>query len=77
LGTDAPMKYINKLIVSWSAKGIKTLDAAQKEYALHRLEGAQKQENTKTPAYQQRNVTDDEFEHGFYVDVMNRKRADQ
>ncbi|MBE5790565.1 MAG: hypothetical protein E7322_00215 [Clostridiales bacterium] len=76
-GTDAPMKYINKLIVSWSAKGIKTLDAAQKEYALHRLEGAQKQENTKTPAYQQRNVTDDEFEHGFYVDVMNRKRADQ
>ncbi len=76
-GTDAPMKYINKLIVSWSAKGIKTLDAAQKEYALHRLEGAQKQENLKAPAYQQRNVTDDEFEHGFYVDVMNRKRADE
>lgn len=78
-GTDAPMKYINKLIVSWSAKGIKTLDAAQTEYALHRAENAQvkKTEPAKAPSYQQRNVSDDEFEHGFYVDVMNRKRADQ
>lgn len=76
-GTDAPMKYINKLIVSWSAKGIKTLDAAQKEYALHRLEGAKTPENSKAPAYQQRDVSDDEFETGFYVDVMNRKRADE
>ncbi|MBQ4158990.1 MAG: DnaD domain protein [Clostridia bacterium] len=77
-GTDAPMKYINKLIVSWSAKGIKTLDAAQKEYALHKAETAQTQkaESPKAPAYQQRSVTDDEFESGFYVDVMNRKRAD-
>jgi len=76
-GTDAPMKYINKLIVSWSAKGIKTLDAAQKEYALHRLEGAKAPETPKAPAYQQRSVSDDEFETGFYVDVMNRKRADE
>lgn len=76
-GTDAPMKYINKLIVSWSAKGIKTLDAAQKEFALHRLEGAKANENSKAPAYQQRSVSDDEFETGFYVDVMNRKRADE
>ncbi|MBR3927388.1 MAG: DnaD domain protein [Clostridia bacterium] len=77
LGTEAPMKYINKLVVSWSAKGIKTLDAAQKEYALHRLEGAKTAESPKTPVYQQRSVTDDEFENGFYVDVMNRKRADE
>lgn len=79
LGADAPMKYINKLIVSWSAKGIKTLEAAQKEFALHRAESAQAQPKAldKAPAYQQRTVTDDEFEHGFYVDVMNRKRADE
>ncbi len=78
-GTDAPMKYINKLIVSWSAKGVKTLDAAQKEFALHKAENssAAKPENAKAPAYQQRSVTEDEFEHGFYVDVMNRKRADE
>ncbi|MBQ1256065.1 MAG: DnaD domain protein [Clostridia bacterium] len=76
-GTDAPMKYINKLIVSWSAKGIKTLDAAQKEYALHKAEGAKTPEKPKAPAYQQRSVSDDEFETGFYVDVMNRKRADE
>ena len=76
-GTDSPMKYINKLIVSWSAKGVKTLEAAQQEYALHRAEGAQPKASDKAPAYQQRSVTGDEFEHGFYVDVMNRKRTDE
>lgn len=76
-GTDSPMKYINKLIVSWSAKGIKTLEAAQTEFALHKAEASQLKASDKAPVYQQRNVTDDEFEQGFYVDVMNRKRTNE
>ncbi len=75
-GTQAPMKYINKLVSSWSAKGIRTLENAQKEYKQLR-ETTQPTGSAKKPAYAQRNVTDEEFETGFFVDVMNRKKADE
>lgn len=72
-GTDSPMKYINKLVSSWSAKGIRTLDGAQKEYALRR---AAPEDANKAQTYAQREVTEDEFGKDFYVDVMNRRKAE-
>lgn len=76
-GTDAPMKYINKLIVSWSAKGVKTPQAARDEFEKHRTQAAGAGKAEASAAYQQRTVTEEEFETGFYVDVMNRKRESQ
>lgn len=78
-GADAPMKYINKLVSSWSAKGIRTLEAAQQEFTRHRTEIAGQSSTavaSKEPAYAQREVTEEEFETGFYVDVMSRGKAD-
>ena len=69
-GTDAPMKYINKLVSSWSAKGIRTLEGAQKEYSLFRA-------SQKPGGFAEREVTNEEFETGFYVDVMSRGKAEQ
>jgi len=77
-GTDQPMKYINKLVSSWSAKGVRTLEGAQKEYQQHRSASQQASPApSKAPAYAQREITEEEFETGFYVDVMNRKKADE
>jgi len=75
-GTDTPMKYINKLIVSWSAKGVKTLDAARQEYEKHKAEASPNTQGAK-PAYQQRDITEEDFEHNFYVDVLNRKKGNE
>ena len=69
-GTDAPMKYINKLVSSWSAKGIRTLEGAQKEFSLFRA-------SQKPGGFAEREVTNEEFETGFYVDVMSRGKAEQ
>lgn len=74
--TEMPMKYINKLVSSWSAKGVRTLEGAQKEFAQHRAETGSASAPAKTPAYAQREVKDEEFETGFYVDVMNRGKAE-
>ncbi|MBQ3079657.1 MAG: DnaD domain protein [Clostridia bacterium] len=75
MGTDSPMKYINKLVSSWSAKGIKTLENARKEFEAHRQAASAAAPGGKTSAYAERNVTEEEFETGFYVDVMNRRRT--
>lgn len=75
-GADAPMKYINKLVSSWSAQGIRTLEQAQNASQQHKASYAP---GTAKPGqdYAQREVTEEEFENGFYVDVMNRGKAEK
>ncbi len=75
-GADAPMKYINKLVSSWSAQGIRTLDQAQKASQQHMASFAS---GATKPGqdYAQRDVTEEEFENGFYVDLMNRGKAEK
>ena len=75
-GTDAPMKYINKLISSWSAQGIRTLEEAQKASQQHKASFAPAAAKPGQD-YAQREVTEDEFENGFYVDLMNRGKAEK
>ena len=75
-GTDAPMKYINKLISSWSAQGIRTLEQAQKASQQHKASFAPAAAKPGQD-YAQREVTEDEFENGFYVDLMNRGKAEK
>ncbi len=67
-GSENPIKYINKLVQIWSAKGITTPEKAQQ--AVQARAGVNPHK-----ILSEREVSDEEFENGFYADIMNRKRA--
>ncbi|MBQ3761976.1 MAG: DnaD domain protein [Clostridia bacterium] len=67
-GSENPIKYINKLVQIWSAEGITTPEKAQQ--AVQARAGVNPHK-----ILSEREVTDEEFENGFYADIMNRKRA--
>ena len=71
-GTQAPMKYIHKLVQTWSAAGITTAEKARESAP----KPAQKQQSRKYE-YEQRDVRDEDFEEGFFVDLRNRKKQVQ
>lgn len=67
-GSENPIKYINKLVQTWSASGITTVEKA-KQAAPKAIKVADSHRN-----YDERSVSDNEFENNYYADIMNRKR---
>jgi len=63
-GTESPMKYINKMIQGWSAVGITTVEKAKQEFENRKIQAKKPERN-----YDQRVLTDEEFENGFYIDL--------
>ena len=72
-GTESPVQYIDKLVRIWSAQGLTTLEQVQAESESGKA-GRRAARTGKKPM-DERTVTEDEFETGFYADIMNRKRA--
>ncbi|MBQ3668452.1 MAG: DnaD domain protein [Clostridia bacterium] len=70
-GTDNPIKYIDKIIKTWSASGINTLEKAKAAVQ----KGAPQKKNPNK-ILNERTVTEDEFSDGFYADIMNGEGLD-
>lgn len=63
-GTENPMKYIDKLVQVWSATGINTVEKAQQQYESHKVKVKTSERN-----YDQRTVSEKEFEDSYYLDL--------
>ncbi len=72
-GTESPVQYMDKLVRIWSAQGLTTLEQVQTQ-SESGIAGHRGTRTGKKPM-DERTVTEDEFETGFYADIMNRKRA--
>ncbi|MDO4385093.1 MAG: hypothetical protein Q4E18_03735 [Clostridia bacterium] len=64
--------YARAVIVRCLAEGVLTLDAYNQRTAAHRAT----YQARAGRGYAERQVSEDDFEHGFYVDVMARRGKD-
>ena len=72
-GSDNPVKYINRLVQIWSAQGITTQEKAREAHAA--FEAAVRKGGKDKKPMDERVLTEEDFETGYYADIMNRKRA--
>ncbi|MBR6008805.1 MAG: DnaD domain protein, partial [Clostridia bacterium] len=70
-GTDNPIKYIDKLVKTWSAKGLNTLEKIKSENEMH--VSAHSSQPGKRPM-DEREIDPDEFKPD-YTELMSRKRS--
>ena len=70
-GTDNPIKYIDKLVKTWSAKGLNTLEKIKAENETHASTHSSQQ--GKRPM-DEREIDPDEFKPD-YTELMSRKRS--
>lgn len=68
-GSANAMQYINKVIQTWSASGVTTLEKAKAAASVKPIT------DTKKKPMDERTVTETEFETGFFADIMNRQRT--
>ena len=70
-GTDAPIKYIDKIVKSWSARGITTLEKAKEAQPAtgDKARGAQ---NNPSKIMDERDLKDEDFADWFRIDLKNR-----
>jgi len=71
MGAQSPMKYIDKLIRTWSASGINTPEKAMQEAEKYRARQTASQPEKKMIT---RETVEDESDQDFYSELMNRKR---
>ncbi len=74
-GAESPMKYIDKLIKAWSTKGARTPDAAKQEYEKFRSQPSAAAQQASKSDFAQREIKNEDFENGFFVDLLNRGKA--
>lgn len=72
-GSANAMQYINKIVQGWSAKGINTLEKAKAAGILSAAPDGRKPQKPMDS----RSVTEEEFETGYYANIMNRERSDR
>ncbi|HIS92340.1 MAG TPA: DnaD domain protein [Candidatus Alectryocaccomicrobium excrementavium] len=60
-GTQLPRKYMGKLLSSWQKKGIQTVEQAQKEEPVVRMDTAKPQAGKAIQDYAQREYRDEDF----------------
>lgn|GEM_PF-3452551 len=70
-GTDNPIKYIDKLVKTWSAKGLNTLEKIKADN--DSFSSAHGSEQSKRPM-DERDIDPEEFKPD-YTELMNRKRS--
>ena len=72
-GSGNVVQYIDKTVKGWSAQGANTLEKAKEARAAFEMT-RQKDQKAKKPM-DERDLKEDDFEEGYYADIMNRKRA--
>ena len=72
VGSTNPMQYINRIIQDWSAHGVTTLEKAK---AAGTASGSASSAGKAKKPLDEREVTEGEFENGFFADIMNRQRS--
>ena len=60
-GTQLPRKYMGKLLAKWQKKGIKTVEEAQKEEPVVRMDTAKPQAGKVIQDYAQREYHEEDF----------------
>ena len=67
-GTEAPLKYIDKIIKNWSAKGITTLEKAKAEQPPVKAGTAA---NNPSQIMEKRDLKDEDFADWFKIEIKN------